>query len=158
MNTSIGTSRGSPAARIFSASPMRRKISMLRAFTRSILGRNCGASFCSMSVQRTPRKPRSTASVSPTGPAPTMRTWVSILALTPHSRLSSRRRRGPIANGVRCLTGRATLQGHGVWVPACAGTTPNVYRKLLADTYFSMHRLAAIDQQCLPGHEVARRR
>src|ERR1700704_2780020 len=51
---------------------------MLRAGTRSILGRNCGASFCSISVQRMPRRPRSTASVSPVGPAPAMRTGVSM--------------------------------------------------------------------------------
>src|SRR5215212_9132937 len=49
---------------------------MVRALQRSIFGRNCGASFFSTSVQRTPRWPRSTASVSPTGPAPTMRTSV----------------------------------------------------------------------------------
>jgi len=29
-------------------------------------------------MQRTPRSPRSRAKVSPTGPAPTMITWVSI--------------------------------------------------------------------------------
>src|SRR5207302_956772 len=51
---------------------------MLRALTRSIFGKNCGASFCSTSMQRTPRRPRSTASVNPVGPPPAMRTWVSI--------------------------------------------------------------------------------
>src|SRR5262249_55611997 len=50
---------------------------MVRALHRSIFGKKAGASFCSMSVQRTPRLPRSTASVSPTGPAPTIRTCVS---------------------------------------------------------------------------------
>ena len=30
---------------------------MVRALHRSIFGRNCGASFCSISVQRTPRMP-----------------------------------------------------------------------------------------------------
>src|ERR1700730_7469798 len=50
---------------------------MLRALQRSILGRNCGASFCSMMVQEMPRRTRSTASVKPVGPAPIMRTWVS---------------------------------------------------------------------------------
>src|ERR1043165_5231429 len=49
---------------------------MVRALQRSILGRNCGASFCSIRTQRTPRCPSAMASVSPTGPAPTMRTWV----------------------------------------------------------------------------------
>src|SRR5436305_2219884 len=76
MNTSIGTSERRPAARIFSTSPRRRKISMLRALQRSIFGRNCGASFCSIRMQRTPRRPRSYASVRPTGPAPTIRTSV----------------------------------------------------------------------------------
>src|ERR687887_637167 len=37
---------------------------MLRALQRSILGRNCGASFCSTSVHLTPRWPSATASVS----------------------------------------------------------------------------------------------
>src|ERR1044072_4784281 len=49
---------------------------MVRALQRSILGRNCGASFCSIRTQATPRRPSAMASVSPTGPAPTMRTWV----------------------------------------------------------------------------------
>src|SRR5437764_6393767 len=53
---------------------------MLRALTRSIFGKNCGASFCSTSMQRTLRRPRSTASVNPVGPPPPMRTWVSMLA------------------------------------------------------------------------------
>src|SRR3569832_2815803 len=53
---------------------MRRYISMVRALQRSILGRNAGASLRSISVQRMPRLPRSMASVSPTGPAPTMTT------------------------------------------------------------------------------------
>ena len=51
---------------------------MLRALQRSIFGRRCGASLRSISVQRTPRRPRSSARVSPTGPAPTIRTWVSM--------------------------------------------------------------------------------
>src|SRR5262245_52380328 len=76
MKTSIGTSAGRPAARIRSASPVRRKISIVRALQRSILGRNSGAAFCSTSRQPTPRCPRSTASVSPTGPAPTTTTSV----------------------------------------------------------------------------------
>src|SRR6185437_7273522 len=50
---------------------------MVRALQRSILGRNCGDSFCSIRIQRTPRRPRSMASVKPTGPAPTIMTWVS---------------------------------------------------------------------------------
>src|SRR6267378_1445836 len=78
MNTSIGTSSRRPAARTLSTIPMRRKISMVRALHRSIFGRNCGASFCSINVQRTPRLPRSMASVRPTGPPPTTITCVSI--------------------------------------------------------------------------------
>src|ERR1043165_1309623 len=77
MKTSIGTSERRPAARILSAIPRRRNISMERALQRSILGRNCGALFRSIRVQRTPRLPRSYASVRPTGPAPTIRTSVS---------------------------------------------------------------------------------
>src|ERR1043166_5600309 len=50
---------------------------MVRALQRSIFGSLAGAGFCSMRVERTPRRPSSSASVSPTGPAPTMRTWVS---------------------------------------------------------------------------------
>src|ERR1700675_4417349 len=46
---------------------------MLRALMRSIFGRNAGSAFCSMMVQRTPRRPRSMASVRPVGPAPTIR-------------------------------------------------------------------------------------
>src|SRR5215470_1215568 len=49
---------------------------MVRALHRSIFGRNCGASFCSSRMQRTPRRPRSIARVKPTGPAPTIMTWV----------------------------------------------------------------------------------
>src|SRR5215470_3707907 len=51
---------------------------MERAFTRSILGRKAGCSFCSTKVQRTPRLPRSIASVRPVGPAPTIKTSLSI--------------------------------------------------------------------------------
>src|SRR5712692_7460525 len=54
---------------------------MVRALQRSIFGRNAGASFCSMTMARTPRSPRSMASVKPVGPAPTMRTWVSMVLL-----------------------------------------------------------------------------
>src|SRR3989442_15572567 len=60
---------------------------MLRALTRSIFGKNCGASFCSTSMQRTPRRPRSTASVSPVGPPPAMRTWVSMMILKSYNEL-----------------------------------------------------------------------
>src|SRR6187401_3182183 len=49
---------------------------MVRALHRSIFGRNCGASFCSIRVQAIPRRPRSMASVNPVGPAPTIRTGV----------------------------------------------------------------------------------
>src|SRR4051812_16493375 len=51
---------------------------MERALQRSILGHMCGALFCSTSAQRMPRRPRSSASVRPTGPAPMIRTSVSI--------------------------------------------------------------------------------
>src|SRR5690348_5521280 len=57
---------------------------MVRALQRSIFGRKAGASFCSISVQRMPRLPRSTASVSPTGPAPTIRTCVSAICSSIH--------------------------------------------------------------------------
>src|SRR5580658_378283 len=58
---------------------MHRYISIVRALTRSIFGKNAGRSFCSMSMQRTPRWPRSVASVSPVGPAPTIKTSLSIV-------------------------------------------------------------------------------
>ena len=45
---------------------------MVRAFTRSIFGRKAGSNFCSTRTVRIPRRPRSSASVSPTGPAPTI--------------------------------------------------------------------------------------
>src|SRR4029079_12910195 len=54
------------------------KISIVRALQRSIFGRNSGAGFASINVQRAPRRPRSMASVNPTGPAPTIRTSVVI--------------------------------------------------------------------------------
>ena len=57
MKTSIGQWAGKPAARMRSASPMRRKISMVRALHRSILGKNSGCGFCSMRTQRMPRRP-----------------------------------------------------------------------------------------------------
>src|SRR5580704_7308814 len=63
---------------------------MVRALMRSIFGRNAGCAFCSIRVQRTPRLPRSMASVSPVGPAPTIRTSLSI-ALYSKNRRSSRR-------------------------------------------------------------------
>src|SRR5688572_5407784 len=50
---------------------------MVRPLQRSILGRWLALALRSISVQRTPRRPRSRASVSPTGPAPTISTWVS---------------------------------------------------------------------------------
>src|SRR5580704_4818236 len=56
---------------------------MVRALARSILGRKAGASFCSMMVQRTPRRPRSMAKVRPVGPAPTIRTSVFIFLCDP---------------------------------------------------------------------------
>src|SRR4051812_47102185 len=52
---------------------------MVRALQRSILGRKAGASLISSRTQPMPRLPRSTASVSPTGPAPTITTCVSAM-------------------------------------------------------------------------------
>ena len=49
----------------------------VRTMQRSIFGHMCGAVFCSIRVQRMPRRPRSMASVRPTGPAPTISTRVS---------------------------------------------------------------------------------
>src|SRR5438445_634114 len=46
---------------------MRRKISIVRALQRSILGRNCGASLRSIRVQRTPFWPRSRAAIELSG-------------------------------------------------------------------------------------------
>src|SRR5262245_43870240 len=74
----MGTRRSNPAARMLLASPIRLKISMVRALHRSIFGRNSGAGFCSIRVHRTHLKPSAIARVSPTGPAPTTRTSVSM--------------------------------------------------------------------------------
>src|SRR6266513_3628339 len=91
MNTSIGMSPRSPAARTLLAIPMRQKISRVRALPHSIFGRNCGASFCSIKVQRTPRLPRSMASVSPTGPPPTTSICVSIARILPYPQSTRQR-------------------------------------------------------------------
>ena len=77
MNTSIGRSPSKPAARISSAMPRRRKVSIVRALQRSIFGSRPCAGRLSTSSHRTPCLPSSIASVSPTGPPPTMITSVS---------------------------------------------------------------------------------
>src|SRR5882724_6678714 len=47
----------------------------------------------------------------------------SICGCATHPLLSSPRRRGPIATCSYCCIHRAASMVHGVWVPACAGTT-----------------------------------
>src|SRR5688572_15020936 len=58
--------------------PQRRNSSMVRAF--SAVARGCPMlpSPCSTTVHATPRQPRSAASPSPTGPAPTISTGVCV--------------------------------------------------------------------------------
>src|SRR6266481_3625972 len=56
--------------------PQRRQNSMVRGPTMSIFGCSMTPSVFSISVQGTPRQPRSPASASPTGPAPTIRIGV----------------------------------------------------------------------------------
>src|SRR5688572_8659335 len=58
--------------------PQRRQNSMLRALTMLCLGMAMAPSRFSISRQSTPRWPRSQASPSPTGPAPTISTAVSV--------------------------------------------------------------------------------
>src|SRR6202000_3240638 len=82
-----------PAARTRSANPIRRNISIVRALHRSILGRKAGSLFCSRRTHRMPRQPRSSASVNPTGPAPTMMTCVCIAPVP--SEAGPKRRTGP---------------------------------------------------------------
>src|SRR4051812_14549940 len=60
--------------------PQRRQNSIVRVFTSFILGWLMTPSPCSISTQRTPRQPRSSAKASPTGPPPTMMTWVRATA------------------------------------------------------------------------------
>src|SRR4029077_7304636 len=68
---------------------------MVRALMRSIFGSNAGRAFCSIKMQRTPRLPRSMASVSPVGPPPTIRTSLSI-AHRSQNRRSGRRQSGQL--------------------------------------------------------------
>src|SRR6516165_9866852 len=59
--------------------PQRRQNSMVRGPTMSIFGCSMAPSVFSISTQGTPRQPRSPASASPTGPAPTISTGVCSL-------------------------------------------------------------------------------
>src|SRR5262249_51576798 len=61
--------------------PQRGQTSMVRTPMRSIFGCSILPSVFSMSVQATPRQPRSPASASPTGPAPTIRTGVRVAVM-----------------------------------------------------------------------------
>src|SRR5258706_2523416 len=76
---SIDPSGGCAAVRIVSAKPRRRKISMVRALQRSILGQGPGARSRSTRPERTPRRDSSSARARPTGPAPTMHTSKSTI-------------------------------------------------------------------------------
>jgi hypothetical protein len=75
--TSKGFASGTAAARSASASPSRRKISMLRALVMSIFGWRVVAALRSASRQRIPNRARARASVMPTGPPPAMTTGTS---------------------------------------------------------------------------------
>src|SRR4029079_16034553 len=154
--TSIGTSAGRPAARIRAASPIRRKISIVRALQRSILGRNSGAALCSTRVQRTPRSPRSTASVSPTGPAPTTRTSVWS---APRSGMCGEE---PIKAGREGETGRSD-HCYGKWLtlapPAdivpVAATSARPMRTLLACALLALVPLTSVRMVCFDAHATA---
>ena len=89
-NTSIGTSRAGPAARIRSAMPSRRKFSIVRALHRSIFGSRPISGRRRRVRRRRPAAASSIASVSPTGPPPTMSTGGSLTpaSLSPRSRVT----------------------------------------------------------------------
>src|SRR5215211_7443130 len=146
--TSIGTWERRPAARIASASPMRRNISIVRALQRSILGRNWGVSFRSMSSQRMPLRPRSMASVKPTGPAPTMMTCVS------NSRPRSQREH-PLGIQLKELLLVRLAQGQLV-------LDPHLFRYVLVWVIHRVHHSVRADQRVhehdrgLPGHTARR--
>src|SRR5215813_13662501 len=76
--TSLRYSGGSPVLRILPARPSRRKISIERAvpWLHLTFG-GSPARRVSVTVTSTPREASSIASVSPTGPAPTINTLVS---------------------------------------------------------------------------------
>ena len=71
---SVGWSPGSPARRIRSAMPSRRKYSIERALVVLHRGFPVVCRLCSRTTTGTPREHRSSARVMPTGPAPTTTT------------------------------------------------------------------------------------
>src|SRR5262245_19715404 len=89
-DTSLRYSSGRPVSRIFFASPSRRKISIERADTwLHLTFGGSPARRVSAMVTSMPREARSMASVRPTGPAPTIKTGVSIdrpMVLLDHTR------------------------------------------------------------------------
>src|SRR5438477_7121345 len=78
---SRGWLSGQTAVRTAFATPQRRQNSMLRELTMLCFGTLVAPSRFSISAQSTPRRPSSQASASPTGPAPAIRTDVSLLAM-----------------------------------------------------------------------------
>src|SRR5688500_15002395 len=145
MNTSIGTSARSPAARTRPTMPMRRKISMVRALQRSIFGRNCGASLRSTSVQRTPFCPRSIARTSPTGPAPTMRTSVSSKRLIIMSRMRW------FFAAISCFIGVAFAQDYPartvhLVVPYTPGTGADLLARMLGPRLGERWKVAVVTE------------
>ncbi len=82
--TSVVKSSASPAARTSSATPRRRKISIVRAATvLHFASAGSSSDRFSTTVTSTPREARSIASVSPTGPAPMIVTCVSTVLRIP---------------------------------------------------------------------------
>src|SRR5579875_3088852 len=79
--TVCGKSCGIPASRTASARPQRRKNSIVRALSAVARGWKIVPSSCSTSVHLIPRRPRSTASASPTGPPPAISTVVACIAI-----------------------------------------------------------------------------
>ena len=98
------------AARSRSASPHRRACSMVRVFSVLARGRNrVGCGRGSTTRHSTPRRPSSTASARPTGPAPAISTGVSRVLD------GSVMRRGQPDHAVPCTPGR---------IPAASGPGP----------------------------------
>src|SRR5579862_4435347 len=93
--------------------PRRRKCSMVRAWHRSIFGRNEGSGRLSINRHSTPRCPRSMASVKPTGPPPTIKTGGSLTRVLSGLRLNRLRQRliraRDDADGVLVRRGRVLL-------------------------------------------------
>src|SRR5215208_7730561 len=108
--------------------PQRRQNSIVRTPMRSIFGCSTTPAVFSIRVHGTPRQPRSPASASPTGPAPTIKTGVRSVSLSSQERaaviigrgykVSFAGRRGslmpkPVAGAWPLLHGRVEITNNG---------------------------------------------